>query len=189
MTLRWPPVPVSVVRPTYVAGPYDHTGRFTWWVERVARGGRVLAPGPKDNPFQVIDARDLAQFVVRLAHGEATGTFHAVSPAPPFTFEDFLTTVVKAVGPPGTELVWVGADVLADAGVTGTDLPLWAGLGPGRNVSALSPDRAFAAGLRPRPLAQTVAEVYSHELVAPTPLRARVGLDAVREEELIALFG
>ena len=49
---------LSIVRPTYVAGPYDHTGRFTWWVERIARGGRVLAPGPADNPFQVIDARD-----------------------------------------------------------------------------------------------------------------------------------
>ncbi len=126
-----PGEPVSIVRPTYVVGPYDHTRRFTWWVERVARGGPVLAPGPKENPLQVIDARDLARFVVLLAHGQAAGTFHAVSPAPPFSFEDFLTTVVDAVGPPGTELIWVEAEALAKAGVTDAELPLWAGVDAG----------------------------------------------------------
>ncbi len=107
---------MSIVRPTYVVGPYDHTRRFTWWVERVARGGPVLAPGPKENPLQVIDARDLARFVALLAHGQAAGTFHAVSPAPPFSFEDFLTTVLDEVGPSGTELIWVEAEVLGQGG-------------------------------------------------------------------------
>jgi 2'-hydroxyisoflavone reductase len=181
-------VPVSIVRPTYVAGPYDHTGRFTWWVERVARGGRVLAPGPKENPSQVIDARDLARFVVLLAHGQsAAGTFHAVSPAPPFSFEDFLTAVLNEVGPPGTELVWVAPEVLADAGVTAAELPLWEGVGPDSEVLAASPARAIAAGLRVRPLAQTVREVHEHETIGPSASKTPVRLSPARERELLAL--
>jgi 2'-hydroxyisoflavone reductase len=176
---------VSIVRPTYVAGPFDHTRRFTWWVERIAAGGRVLAPGPKDNPFQVIDARDLAAFIVLLAHGDAAGTFHAVSPAPPFSFCDFLTTVASEVGPPGTELAWVSAAALTDAGLTQADLPLWEGTGPGRNLSAAAPDRAIAAGLRPRPLAQTISEIHEHELTHPAPRTQTAGLDPVRERELL----
>jgi 2'-hydroxyisoflavone reductase len=183
-----PGMPVSIVRPTYVAGPYDHTKRFTWWVERVARGGPVLAPGPKENPLQVIDARDLARFVVLLAHGQAAGTFHAVSPAPPFSFEDFLTTVLDEVGPSGTELIWVAAESLAKADVTDAELPLWAGVGGGGDLAA-SPARAIAAGLQVRPLAQTVREVHEHELTGPGASRASVGLTPARERELLALSG
>ncbi len=179
--------PVSIVRPTYVAGPYDYTGRFTWWVERVARGGRVLAPGPRDNPFQVIDARDLADFVVQLAHGHAAGTFHAVSPRPPFSFEGFLTTVVEAIGPAGTELVWMDAEALIDAGVSPAELPLWAALAPDRDLSAADPSRAFEAGLQPRPLARTVVDTHEHEVAEPTPVRGPVGLEPEREEELLRL--
>jgi 2'-hydroxyisoflavone reductase len=180
---------VSIVRPTYVAGPYDYTGRFTWWVERVARGGRVLAPAPRDNPFQVIDARDLADFVALLAHGRAAGTFHAVSPRPPFSWEGFLTTAVDAVGPAGTELVWVDAQALEDAGVTPAELPLWAGLAPGRDINALDPSAALAAGLAPRPLAQTVVDTHEHEQAEPTPVRGPIGLEPAREEELLRLAG
>ena len=180
---------ISIVRPTYVAGPYDYTGRFTWWVERVARGGRVLAPAPRDNPFQVIDARDLADFVALLAHGRAAGTFHAVSPRPPFSWEGFLTTAVDAVGPAGTELVWVDAQALEDAGVTPAELPLWAGLAPGRDINALDPSAALAAGLAPRPLAQTVVDTHEHEQAEPTPVRGPIGLEPAREEELLRLAG
>jgi 2'-hydroxyisoflavone reductase len=183
-------VPVSIVRPTYVAGPHDHTRRFTWWVERVARGGRVLAPGPKDNPFQVIDVRDLAEFLAQLAYGEAKGTFHAVSPAPPFSFEDFLSAVVDEVGPAGTELVWVEARALIEAGATDAELPLWAALGPHRYLSAADPSRAIAAGLRPRPLGETIRDVYQQEVVAPTVTRPRVhvvGISPARERELLEL--
>ncbi|HUY55705.1 MAG TPA: NAD-dependent epimerase/dehydratase family protein [Candidatus Nanopelagicaceae bacterium] len=179
-------VPVSIVRPTYVAGPFDHTGRFTWWVERVFRGGRILAPEPRNNPFQVIDARDLADFVLLLAHGRAVGTFHAASPAPPFSFSDFLEAVVDGVGPESCELVWVASDKLAQAEVTARDLPLWDGSGPGGGMLAADPSRALAAGLQSRPLAQTIAEVHQHELAHPRALP--VGLDSAREAKLLELL-
>ena len=188
----------SIVRPTYVAGLGDHTGRFTWWVERIAKGGRMLAPGPRDNPFQVIDVRDLARFVATLAHGEASGTFHLAGPIPPFTFEDFLTVAVAEVGPPETELAWVdaeallgvrvarGAEALLGIGITGAELPLWEALDENRYANALDPTRAISAGLRIRPLGETIHSIHTHESIAPTPVRRGVGLTPTREHELLA---
>jgi 2'-hydroxyisoflavone reductase len=178
----------SIVRPTYVAGPWDYTGRFTWWVERIARGGRVLAPGPRGNPLQVIDVRDVAEFVTLLADGHAGGTFHVAGPVPPFSFEDFLTAVVAEVGPPDTELAWVPAEDLGRAGVTGAELPLWAGLEENCNVMALDPGRAVAAGLRLRPLGETIRDVHVRGIAA-TPVPALVGLADSREQELLRALG
>ncbi|MGO9198201.1 MAG: NAD-dependent epimerase/dehydratase family protein [Acidimicrobiales bacterium] len=177
---------VNIVRPTYVAGPYDHTYRFTYWVERLAGGGQILAPGPAANPFQVIDVRDLAAFVVLLSRGGAPGAYHAVSPAPPFSFEGCLRVVAAEVAPAGSELVWVDPDWLEAAGMTGMELPLWAGTDEDRDMSALDPSRAIAAGLRPRPLSETVRELHAHERAEPTPRPDSVGLDAAREKELLA---
>jgi 2'-hydroxyisoflavone reductase len=179
---------VAVVRPTYVVGPHDHTYRFTYWVERLARGGRVLAPGPADNPFQVIDVRDLASFIVLLAREATDGAFHTVHPAPPFSFGDFLATAAGLVAPAGTELVWVDAGWLEAQGLTGSELPLWAATDPDRDASALDPARAVAAGLRPRPLADTIADLHAHELKTPTARPASTGLDPGREEELLARY-
>lgn len=195
--VAWSGEPLSIVRPTYVAGPFDHTGRFTWWVLRAQRGGRMLAPGPRDNPFQIIDVRDLAAFLARLAHGEATGTFHTTGPQPPFSFEDFLDTVVEVAGAPDTELVWVDAEWLAANGVTATDLPLWEGLDEGRFANALDSSRALAAGLVIRPLAETVRDVLAHEASAATALAnnipdadgvepTSIGLSPARERALLA---
>jgi 2'-hydroxyisoflavone reductase len=180
-----PGTSVSIVRPTYVAGPYDHTGRFTWWVERVAQGGRVVAPAPRDHPFQVVDARDLAEFVALLAHGGAQGIFHAAGPPPPYSFADFLATVVAEVGPPGTELVWVAEEVLARAGVTEAELPLWAATAADRYLSAADPARAIAAGLRLRPLSQTVRDVHEQQQSQPPALRLPARLSPERERELL----
>ena len=77
-----------IVRPTYVVGPDDYTWRFPWWVQRLARGGEVLAPGPADAPAQLIDARDMATWAVGLLERGESGAYHAVSPPPPFSFAD-----------------------------------------------------------------------------------------------------
>lgn len=84
-----------------------------------------------------------------------------------------LAAVVDEVGPPGTELAWVDAAVLTEAGVTEANLPMWERAGPGLNLIAAAPDRAIAAGLRVRPLARTIAGVHQHELAHPTPQTCR----------------
>ncbi len=178
----------TIVRPTYVVGPHDYSYRFTWWVERIARGGHVLAPGPEDGPIQVIDARDMGAWIISLAERSVTGTFHAVSPPPPFGFGDMLEAIVAQVAPEGTRLIWADADFLLEFGETAESIPLWPGGDNESDINTANPARAYAAGLAPRPISQTIAEVHAAELAAPTPPRAGVGLTSEREAELIAAW-
>ena len=174
----------TIVRPTYVIGPYDRSYRFTWWVDRLAKGGRVLAPGNPDDPIQLIDARDQGSWIVSLLERSITGTFHTVNPAPPFGFGQMLAEIAAEVAPPGTELIWVDSEFLVAQGVDGNALPLWAeGDSDGLNLSAASPAAAFAAGLSPRPLRQTVADIRA---AGPVPARSEVGLAPDREAEILA---
>ncbi|MET7423830.1 NAD-dependent epimerase/dehydratase family protein [Dactylosporangium sp. NPDC005555] len=157
-----------IVRPTYVVGPHDHLSRFTFWVERIARGGEILAPGPRDAAIQVIDARDMADWTIRLLTRPG-GVFHAVSPAPPFSFGELLEAMAVEVGPPGTTLTWIDADFLGERGMDAESLPLWAAFDPEAASNAADPAAAFAAGLTPRPLRQTIRETYESALLDPLP--------------------
>ena len=85
------------VRPTYVVGPFDHTGRFARWVDRIARGGMVACPGPAGNPMQLIDARDQASRVVGLAERRIPGAIHSCSPEPSWSFGDMLAGIRLAL--------------------------------------------------------------------------------------------
>jgi 2'-hydroxyisoflavone reductase len=179
---------VTVVRPTYVIGPYDATYRFTWWVERMARGGTVLAPGGAADPIQVIDARDLGRWVVRTVERSVTGIFHAVSPPPPFGFGELLEAIAAEVAPWGTRLTWVDADFLVEFGESTETIPLWPGGDSEREINTADPARAYAAGLAPRPIRQSIAEIHAAELATAAKPPARVGLTAERESELLAAW-
>jgi 2'-hydroxyisoflavone reductase len=175
----------TIIRPTYVIGPHDRTYRFTWWVERIARGGNVLAPGDPADPIQVIDARDLAAWTVALAAGGGSGIFHAVSPPPPFGFGQMLEATAAEVAPAGTRLTWVDSSFLAAAGEDDESLPLWPGGDSEYEINAASPAAAHAAGLDPRPLRRSVAELHAHEARFPTAVPPRVGLSPEREADLL----
>jgi 2'-hydroxyisoflavone reductase len=177
---------IAVIRPTYVVGPYDYSGRLSWWLHRIARGGEVLAPEPADAPFQLIDVRDMATWIVAGIERGTSGTFHAVSPPPPFSFGDLLDQIVAVAGPPGTTLTWVDRSFLLEAGENDVTLPMWPGGDPAGMFEAADPGRAEATGLAPRPLAQTIRETLEHERAHPTRARPDVGLPAEREAELLA---
>ncbi len=177
---------VTIIRPAYVIGPHDYTCRFTWWVQRIASGGTVLAPGDPAAPIQVIDARDLAAWTVTLAQNLVPGTFHAVSPPPPFSFAEMLTAIADEVGPPGTELRWVAGGFLQAAGETGASLPLWPDTAEERSLNMADPAAALAAGLRPRALRDSIADIRRHELRSPTPVPGGTGLAPQREAELLS---
>jgi 2'-hydroxyisoflavone reductase len=174
------------VRPTYVVGPSDFTGRFTYWVERIARGGEVLAPGPYDLGFQLIDVQDLAPWIVGLLARGATGAYQAASPFPPAKFGDVLQEIAKCVAPPGTRLTWVDRDFLLEAGQDGGTLPLWPGANPEGVIEAADPGLAVSTGLAARPLAETIRLIHEHESRQPTPVNEPVGLTAEAEAELLA---
>jgi 2'-hydroxyisoflavone reductase len=175
-----------IVRPTVVIGPYDDSGRFTYWVRRLADGGEVLAAGPRDQPVQVVDARDLAEFVVRLLEDRASGPFHVAGPPPPHGVADLLDAVREAVAPEGTAIRWIDPATAKENGLDGQALPLWHG-GQRRSVAAADPSAALARGLRLRPIGDSARDTLKAQDV--TPLVPGVGLDRGREEQLLRSLG
>jgi 2'-hydroxyisoflavone reductase len=178
---------VTIVRPTYVVGPYDYTFRFPWWVRRIAAGGEVLAPGPQASPLQVVDARDQGAWTVKLAEGRTAGAFNGIGTALPFGFGDFLSATVEAVGPDGTVLTWADGSWLRDHQVGTMHLPLW-NEGADVWVMAGSNARALSTGLTPRPVTETVADTLAWIGSSGAAPPAGWGLPAEREGELLAAW-
>ena len=171
-----------LIRPGLIVGPHDPSGRFTYWVRRVARGGDVLAPASPECPVQFIDVRDLAAWIVDLIERGAGGAFNASGPAEPLTFAAFLDECRRALGATA-QFVWPDAAFLASQGVSPwTDLPLYAGK-EGRGLNEASLARALSAGLRLRPLAETCLDTLA--AADATPLRPGFGLEAAREAALL----
>ena len=170
-----------MIRPGLIVGPYDPTERFTYWVRRLAEGGRVLAPGAEGQPVQLIDARDLARWIVLMTERRRTGTFSATGPAERLTFGEMLERIRRATGG-NAEFVWIDEDRLAEAGVEPWDeLPLWLDLPRNaelRGFLAVSVGRALAEGLEFRPLEATVADTLAWrrsttEIAKPSGCRYR----------------
>lgn len=171
-----------LLRPGLIVGPFDPSGRFTYWVQRVARGGTVLAPPSPDYPVQFVDARDLAAWMLDLLEQRCSGAYNASGPATPLDFATFLDDCRRALGAQ-VEFVWPDAAFLASHRVAPwTELPLYAGE-DGRGLNEVSLERALAAGLRPRPLAQACVDTM--RWAAGQPLPEGIGLAADREAELL----
>jgi 2'-hydroxyisoflavone reductase len=172
----------TIVRPGYVIGPYDHTGRFPWWMHRAARGGEMIVPASLARAFQGIDTRDLADFLVLRARSPLTGIFNATGPVPPVTMLDLVAAAAEASD---TDLnVEVVDDAfLVAAGIEGK-LPLWAGTDPGFAAWAqVDVRKAIEAGLRFRPYEDTVAATLAEADVVPG-----VGLEPEREAEVLSAW-
>jgi 2'-hydroxyisoflavone reductase len=175
-----------VVRPGLIVGPHDPTDRFPYWPRRIARGGRVLAPAVPDLPVQVIDARDLATWLLASLERGLTGTFNAVGPAERLMFGECLRRIASAVGA-SPEWVWVDEPFLLERGVEPwMGLPLWV-TGEDVSVSAADGRRARAEGLRHRPLEAIARDTLAWDLARPEAARAgSTALAPAREAELLA---
>ena len=112
-----------IVRPGIVVGPHDHTDRFTYWVDRIARGGEVACPAPKDQPVQFIDGRDLGSWIVRTVEAQTHGVFNAVGPRAPITLERWFETIRDVTGS-DAEFAWIDEDSIRRAGLE-EKMPLW----------------------------------------------------------------
>ncbi len=147
------------IRPGLIVGPDDWSGRFTYWVSRVAAGGEVLAPGRPERPIQLIDVRDLAEWIVRMIEAKATGTYNATGPDYELTMKRLLDECRDASGS-DARFVWVDDQFLLDMGVAAwTEIPLWIPEVEGHGRSgflSINSGRAIASGLTFRPLAETV---------------------------------
>ena len=185
------------VRAGLIVGAWDTTNRFTYWVTRIAAGGEVLAPEPRRQPVQVVDARDLSDWILRMAAAGRGGVFNATGPEQPNTLETILDGIRNGVGSDAT-FSWVEERFLVEAGVEPfQDMPLW--LAPAVNADfanflAIDVSRAVDAGLTFRPLAETARRTLEWARASETPEKtagvalAPAGITREREAELLRLW-
>jgi 2'-hydroxyisoflavone reductase len=179
----------TIVRPGLIVGPDDPSDRFTYWPVRMDRGGEVLAPGDGSLPVQVIDVRDLTRFIVDLAEHGVVGVYNATGPRKPYMMIEFLHGI-RAVTASEVSLTWVPVDFLLDQGVQPwSELPIWRSQGS-ESVLAVNVDRAHAAGLRVRPLADTARDTLEWwRTLPPERTGAPVaGLSPERERQVLAAW-
>jgi len=184
------PGKTTIIRPGLIVGPGDQTDRFTYWPVRIARGGDVLAPGDGDDPVQFIDARDLAEWTIRMAERRAFGTFNATGPDFRLSMEAMLHGI-RASGTAAARFVWAPADFLETNKVAPwSDMPVWIPRKDDPAFATRSIARAQAAGLTFRPLATTAADTLAwfHTLPAERRNKLGAGLGGDREAELLALL-
>ncbi|WP_067477770.1 NAD-dependent epimerase/dehydratase family protein [Actinomadura hibisca] len=180
-----------LVRAGLILGPYENIGRLPWWLNRMARGGEVLAPGPRDLALQYIDARDLAVWTLDAIEQGLDGPYDLVSPSGHATMETLLEACVAVTGG-DAELCWTDAEKILAAGVQPwIDLPVW--LPPGEDhdfMHQANVAKALASGLRCRPVQETVADTWTwlQGIGGTAPQRSdrpAVGLDPEVEARLL----
>jgi 2'-hydroxyisoflavone reductase len=180
-----------IVRPHVILGPHEYVGRLPWWLTRLHRGGRVLAPAP-DRGIQPIDVRDLSDFLLDQVEKRGVGIYNAAPDSTQATYGDMLQACADAIAVPQRPVtfVWADEDWLVRQRVKQwTELPLW------RNAAApwsMRTDRARAAGLRCRPLARTVRDTWAWLQDGGRPVAherfGEHGIDPDREESLVRLW-
>jgi len=190
---KWFPGRVTVIRPGLIVGPGDESDRFTYWPVRIDRGGEVLAPGSPGDPVQIIDVRDLSEFIIHMCERGEVGTYNAIGPKAPLSIADELYGCRAAVsGSADVRFTWAPADFLTEQGVRPwIEMPTWLpSRGDNDGWSRLSIARAVAKGLTFRPLATTARDTLEWWKTLPEDRRAkpRAGLAPEKERAVLAAW-
>jgi 2'-hydroxyisoflavone reductase len=165
-----------IPRPGMIVGPHDPTDRFAYWPRRIARGGRVLAPGAPADPVQFVDARDLAGWVVSAYHRGVSGTFNLTGV--PTTMGHLLAACGSA------DLVWTPTSWLLAAGVDPwMGVPMWIAAPGWEAANAVDVGKALEAGLTLRPLAETIRDVRAADRGPAADM-----FPAAEEQRLLAAY-
>jgi 2'-hydroxyisoflavone reductase len=188
---KWFPKKTLVIRPGLIVGPRDETDRFSYWPVRIDRGGEVLAPGDPSDPVQFIDARDLAEWTIRMVENGETGIYNATGPERKLGIGEMLNGI-KDANKSNANFTWVNADFLeAQKVAPWSDMPVWI---PPRGEEAggnqISNKRALAKGLTFRPLAETARDTLAWFKSQPQDRQSklRAGLTPEREAEVLAAW-
>ena len=178
-----------IIRPGFIVGPHDPTDRFTYWPHRIALGGDVLAPGRPDQRVQVIDARDLAEWTIRLIEQGADGVYNATGPDHSLTLGEILQTC-KTISGSDARFIWAEDDFLKENQAdTFSLLPFYIPASSDQaNIMAASIAKAVAAGLTFRPLADTVNDTLTWDNARPSDEPRKVGLSLDREKDLLKKY-
>ena len=178
------------IRPGLIVGPFDPTGRFTYWPMRLARGGEVLAPADPAADVQFVDARDLARWTIELIERGAGGVFNATGPAQRLNFGAFLEAAQRALAA-HCRFTWVDADFLLEHAVEPwMELPLWVNDAPG--LHRVNITRALAQGLDFTPLGKTIVDTFNwartHSGERGPESLGSAGLQAEKEARVLAAW-
>ena len=199
-TEKWFPGKALIIRPGLIVGPHDETDRFTYWPVRIDRGGEVLAPGKPADPVQFIDARDLAEWTIRMAENRETGIYNGTGPAKPLVIGEMLGGIKTALNSTAN-LTWVSEDFLKQQKVEAwSDMPVWTGGEDGLARANIS--RALGKDLTFRPLAETARDTLAWFKSQPqdrqprnnrgsrnfSESHLRAGLTSGREAEVLAAW-
>ncbi len=182
---------IAIVRPGLIVGPGDFSDRFTYWPVRVQRGGEVLAPGKPTDPIQLIDARDLGEWLVRVGENGTTGVFNALGPDKTLTIGDLLASCKRVTGSDAT-FTWAGAAFLEENEVSAWgDMPVWVpSEGDSKGFGRRSNAKAIKAGLTFRPIDDTVKATLDWFKAQPPERQSklRAGVKPEREAEVLATW-
>lgn len=177
-----------IIRPGLIVGPHDPTDRFTYWPVRIAKGGKVLAPGSGEVPVQFIDVRDLAAWTIRLVEEGATGVYNATGPAERLSLREFLEITRNSTGS-NARFVWVHEAFLLEQGIQPwMEIPLWIPGEEGLGLGTVNVEKAKAAGLTFRPLPETIRDTLAWAAARPDEHEWQAGLKREREQELLAAW-
>lgn len=183
---------VTNIRPGLIVGPGDPSDRFTYWPVRIERGGEVMAPGRPEDPTQIIDARDLAKWMVHTLDTRTTGVFHATGPDESIAIGDLLETCKRVTGSDAT-FTWVAAEFLEKHEVMPwMHMPVW--VPPDEPEQAgfgrLDISRAREAGLTFRPVEETIRDTLQWWKTLPEERTKtlRAGIAPEREAEVLAAW-
>ena len=183
-----------VVRPTYIVGPGDSSNRWQYWPIRIRRGGEVFVPGKEDDPVQYIDVRDLTEFMIRLLENRTTGTFNAAGPASPQGMHEFVHGVHDAIGSDVEWIMGTDHDFLREHNLQ-FNIPWIMPVEDYVGSARINIERAKAAGLTFRPLAQTTMDTLAwwDSDAVPEERRGTAfnhprGFNPQREAEVIAAW-
>ena len=166
----------ALLRPQIIAGPYDDSNRYSYWVNRAVQGGEMLAPGDGSDHVQVIDARDLARFTVKVAQDNLNGAFNLAGPR--ITWAEFMQVL------DAKNLVWVNTEIIKSANLSFLELPLFRPEhGARSSLMDVSNERAQAAGLTLTDPTITVRDTRAWSLTANLTFT----LTPEREAELIRI--
>jgi 2'-hydroxyisoflavone reductase len=181
----------TILRPTWVAGPGDRSDRFTYWPVRIMRGGEVLVPGEPADRIQIVDARDMATFVVDSLEKKITGIYNMVNPTGTYSMGQYMEDSL-AVTASDASLTWVDAAFVEAQGLyAGGEIPIWGPLsGDTRSDAIVNGDRSFAKGMKTRPERETIRDIVAWWKTLPEDRRnnMRAGLSAEREAEMLAAW-
>jgi 2'-hydroxyisoflavone reductase len=170
----------TVVRPGFIVGPDDPTGRFTYWPVRFDRGGEIAVPGNPSDPIQIIDVRDLARWLVHVVEQGTMGVFNACGPDKRMEWGRVIAACKTATAAAGS-VVWLPSEIVEKAGV---DFPIWApATGDSKGFHTWSNARALAAGLRFRPVEETVRDTLAWYRAQTKEADGRVKLAFSPEDE------